>query len=463
MIIDKILGRGGFCIVNEVRVTNNNNKKSTSNNSIENNIGMTSMTKSLSRSSAVMDSYNISSTPNTTTSGSSVTNKKKSMTSITKSFSRSSIGVVSSNNSSSIQKKKESNIGNDNIGNQHQVLNIDYPYALKRICPKLYKRVITGIDGFEYQEEDVYKQPLSILISGIADLVIEAQYLSILNHPHIIKLHAMTNHSPYYQYRQYGILFDKLNCMLSHRFIEWRKYNQYNSLTHLLFDNDSIKEQSCFYNRLQYTYHIATAIQYLHENNIMYRDLKPDNIGFDIMNEIKLIDFGLIKEYDNTKRNVDDGLFYHITGNTGSPQYMCPRVALKLPYNESCDVYSFCILLWQILQLEIPFEKYNYIQLRTKVLIEGIDGERPKIYKYNLKKKWWSNELQDLMNRGWSYDYKVRPTMKDICTILNNELQQYYNQKDIKKHHRKNNSNPLRNDDKIEQDSVTETGVEMQL
>lgn len=195
----------------------------------------------------------------------------------------------------------------------------------------------------------------------------------------------------------------------------------------------------------------------------MYRDLKPDNIGFDIMNEIKLIDFGLIKEYDNTKRNVDDGLFYHITGNTGSPQYMCPRVANKLPYNESCDVYSFCVLLWQILQLEIPFEKYNYIQLRTKVLIEGIDGERPKIHKYNLKKKWWSQNIQDLLNRGWSYDYKVRPTMKDICIILNNELQQYYNQKDIKKHHRKNNSNPLHNDDKIEQDSVTETGVKMQL
>lgn len=53
----------------------------------------------------------------------------------------------------------------------------------------------------------------------------------------------------------------------------------------------------------------------------MYRDIKADNIGFDMMDEIKLTDFGLIKEFDPNKRNVD-GLFYNISDVAGSYYYM---------------------------------------------------------------------------------------------------------------------------------------------
>src|SRR5688500_1531551 len=87
--------------------------------------------------------------------------------------------------------------------------------------------------------------------------------------------------------------------------------------------------------------------------SVIYRDIKPDNIGFDVRGDVKIFDFGLAREFDPLQRD-DDGLF-HFTADTGSPRYMAPEVALGQPYDERVDVYSFCILAWQMFALETPF------------------------------------------------------------------------------------------------------------
>jgi serine/threonine protein kinase len=142
----------------------------------------------------------------------------------------------------------------------------------------------------------------------------------------------------------------------------------------------------------------------------MHRDIKPDNIGFDVRGDIKLCDFGLAKEFDPRRSN-DDGL-YKFTEDTGSPRYMDPNVALGLPYNESCDVYSFCVLLWQMLQLELPFEKFT-MNLLKKLVFQG--GVRPKINNS------WSVPLGEMMRNGWSADIKLRPRMNAVCATLKAE------------------------------------------
>ena len=59
---------------------------------------------------------------------------------------------------------------------------------------------------------------------------------------------------------------------------------------------------------------------------IAFEILKPDNIGFDVRGDIKIFDFGLAKELHPDDK-MENGL-YNLTGDTGSPRYMAPEVAL---------------------------------------------------------------------------------------------------------------------------------------
>jgi serine/threonine protein kinase len=126
--------------------------------------------------------------------------------------------------------------------------------------------------------------------------------------------------------------------------------------------------------------------------------------------DVKIFDFGLAKELDPTKK--DEHGFYNLTADTGSPRYMAPEVFLGKSYNESVDVYSFTVLIWQILQLETPFEGYTMNLLKKKV-IEG--GVRPKCDPK------WSQPLRDMMHRGWGNPTN-RPCMEEISTLLRSEM-----------------------------------------
>lgn len=149
----------------------------------------------------------------------------------------------------------------------------------------------------------------------------------------------------------------------------------------------------------------------LSPTSVIYRDVKSDNIGFTPNGIVKLFDFDLVKELNPALR--DSNGTYNLTGNTGSTIYMAPEVWLNQPYNESIDVYSFCILLWQILMLERPYEGFNMNMFR-KYVIQG--GVRPKCDPL------WPNSLSDIMKRAWSTDWRNRPSMNDVETCLDREL-----------------------------------------
>ena len=67
------------------------------------------------------------------------------------------------------------------------------------------------------------------------------------------------------------------------------------------------------------------AIHHLHENKVIYRDIKPENILIDLDGHIKLADFGLAKP------NVDDDKMTY--SFCGSPEYMAPEMLLKVGHN----------------------------------------------------------------------------------------------------------------------------------
>ena len=121
-------------------------------------------------------------------------------------------------------------------------------------------------------------------------------------------------------------------------------------------------------------------------------------MGFDHNGELKIFDFGLSSELRREKM-VSNGL-YNLTGNTGSRRYMAPEVAREEPYNETVDIYSFGVLLWEMLAAQKAFDGYS---IETHDILVAQVGERPDIPSS------WPEPIQDLIAECWAHDYKSRP------------------------------------------------------
>ena len=161
-----------------------------------------------------------------------------------------------------------------------------------------------------------------------------------------------------------------------------------------------------FQERLQTAHDIATAISYLHERNILYRDLKPGNCGYDADGTLKIFDFGLAVELPHSD---DPEQLYNLAGNTGTARYMAPEVIKNKPYNFKADVFSFTTLLWEILALKKPFAELSGQEVKEWV---ADFGNRPHISKQ------WPQAIRKLMKAGWSSDPEQRPTMKEVRNTL---------------------------------------------
>lgn len=136
-------------------------------------------------------------------------------------------------------------------------------------------------------------------------------------------------------------------------------------------------------------------------------------MGFAFDGRVKLFDFGLAKELDPLQKT-DSGL-YNMSGGTGSRRFMAPEVALSEPYHLSADMYSFSILLWEILTLEKAFARMPVDEHRERV-IKG--NERPEM------DPGWSEGLQQLLGGCWKRNPFQRPTARDVYKLLRQEMQE---------------------------------------
>eukprot|EP00581_Thalassiosira_minuscula_P005551 CAMPEP_0183735070 /NCGR_PEP_ID=MMETSP0737-20130205/45562_1 /TAXON_ID=385413 /ORGANISM="Thalassiosira miniscula, Strain CCMP1093" /LENGTH=1451 /DNA_ID=CAMNT_0025968719 /DNA_START=307 /DNA_END=4662 /DNA_ORIENTATION=+ len=235
---------------------------------------------------------------------------------------------------------------------------------------------------------------------GVEDLVQETAMLASLDHPNIVKLHGRAAGSVSKSFKLtdgYFILLDRLEDTLEDRIIRWNK-------TFSRRAPPSLKQ-------INVACSIANAVSYLHSKKILFRDLKPENVGFDSTGVVKLFDFGFAIGLNKPSSDSDDSVCSQLLyDRAGTPRYMAPEVGLEQGYGLPADVYSFGVLLWEICGLKKPFDEMKSAKDLYKNVFEG--GMRPKLPKH------WPHVLTELIAACWSKQPMGRPAIAHVCSIL---------------------------------------------
>jgi serine/threonine protein kinase len=152
---------------------------------------------------------------------------------------------------------------------------------------------------------------------------------------------------------------------------------------------------------------VARAMEFLHCHKVIYRDLKPHNVGFDSDDTVKLFDFGLARVHAEGARL--------LTGFTGSARYMAPEVARSESYSFPADVHAYAILLWEICTLEKAYCKTVTLQhLVQQVVHRHI---RPSLQKVA------SPIIRELLPVSWHRDSAMRPSFALVAKQIELEGQ----------------------------------------
>jgi serine/threonine protein kinase len=113
----------------------------------------------------------------------------------------------------------------------------------------------------------------------------------------------------------------------------------------------------------------ALGMSHLHAFNppIVHRDLKSANLLYDKAFRVKVGDFGLSRAKE---------VQYTMTGQCGTFQWMSPEVMQSQRYTEKADVFSFGIILWEVLFRQVPYQGMNSVQVSIAVITQNL---RPPI------------------------------------------------------------------------------------
>ncbi|XP_039132057.1 serine/threonine-protein kinase STY13 isoform X1 [Dioscorea cayenensis subsp. rotundata] len=162
-----------------------------------------------------------------------------------------------------------------------------------------------------------------------------------------------------------------------------------------------------------YALDIARAMDFLHANGIIHRDLKPDNLLLTAnQKNVKLVDFGLAREETVTEM---------MTAETGTYRWMAPelystvtlRRGEKKHYTNKVDVYSFGIVLWELLTNRMPFEGMSNLQAAYAAAFKQVRPVLPEDT---------PQELMFIIQSCWVEDPNMRPSFSQIIRMLNSFL-----------------------------------------
>lgn len=161
---------------------------------------------------------------------------------------------------------------------------------------------------------------------------------------------------------------------------------------------------------------VAKAMEYLHsfDPQIIHRDLKSLNLLLSepILSEedipvVKVSDFGLSRMKDRAP----DADWGKMTMAAGTCHWMAPEVFTGTRYDEKVDVYSYAMILFEIICREIPFEEEEPAAVGRLT----VQGSRPDM---DAVPPDCPEDLRELMVQCWAHDPKKRPTFPEIVKRL---------------------------------------------
>jgi len=229
----------------------------------------------------------------------------------------------------------------------------------------------------------------------INSVKIEKEVLQKADHPFIVKLkYSFQDHTTLYFVMEY--------CPGGELFKHLRRKGK--------FDEDSVRF---------YAAEVILAVQYLHENlNVIYRDLKPENVLLDVNGHIKLTDFGLSKEGEKT---------YSFCG---TPEYLAPEILAGKGHGKEVDWWTLGCLMYEMACGYPPFsdkvktKMYNNIAQNKYTmpmfLSEGLRDLIQKLLVKDPTKRLGANGAQEIMNHEFfkKIDWDEVETMQTKPPII---------------------------------------------
>ena len=161
----------------------------------------------------------------------------------------------------------------------------------------------------------------------------------------------------------------------------------------------------------------AKGVQYLHENGILHRDIKPDNflvisIKENVSINAKLTDFGSARNVNLLMTNMT------FTKGIGTPKYMSPEMLNKQHYKTYSDVFSFAITMYEVFSWKEAYQKSQF-KFPWKIAEFITSGMRLNQLE-NI-----TDEQYQLICNCWCHDPKERLTFDGIVEELDKLLNLY--------------------------------------
>ena len=156
---------------------------------------------------------------------------------------------------------------------------------------------------------------------------------------------------------------------------------------------------------------IALIINYMHENNVVHRDIKPEKLVFDKNGYLHITDFAIAKELKKGET---------CTWASGTPQYMAPEALINKPHDYMVDYYALGIILYELTMGERPYNGQNRKEIKERLFSREVNLDKDDIpvdwdvnildminglLKWKKKKRLGNNGFNDIKNHPWFKDF----------------------------------------------------------